>query len=148
MHALQELGERLVALPQKKLTQLGLDEHVLAAIVQTQSIKQHEAKRRQLQYIGRLMREIDAVPIEAQLAAWARPGRQEARTHQHAEHWRERLLREDDALTQFAAQCPAADVAQLRALVTQSRWEQQQGEAKASRELYRAVNAALRKVEG
>lgn len=69
MLALQELGEALVKLRRDRLAKIPLDEQLHAAIVAAQAIKSHGALRRQLQYIGRLMRERDPQPIQAALAA-------------------------------------------------------------------------------
>lgn len=69
MLALQELGEKLVKLKPEQLKKIPLDEDLLTAILQAQTIKSHGALRRQLQYIGRLMRSCDAEPIQAAFAA-------------------------------------------------------------------------------
>ena len=117
MHALQEIGEQLVELDAKKLTEFDLPEILSDAILQARTMHKHGARRRQLQYIGRLMREIDAQPIQQKLDAW-----QQSSVHQTArlhllERWRERLLNDEDALTEFAATYPNADLQRLRLLI-------------------------------
>lgn len=117
MHALQEIGEQLVELDPKKLTEFDLPEILKDAIQQAKSIQKHGARRRQLQYIGRLMRDVDALPIQQKLDSWRQVSvHQTARLHQ-LERWRERLLSEEHTLTEFAQQYPAADLQRLRLLI-------------------------------
>lgn len=117
MHALQRMGEELVELDPKKLAELALPEILNDAIVLARSLQKHGARRRQLQYIGRLMREIDAQPIQQMLTMWDQPSvQQTARLHQ-LERWRERLLSDEQALTEFAQQYPHADLQRLRSLI-------------------------------
>jgi hypothetical protein len=70
MHDLQSLGETLVQLSAQRLSELGLPERLADAIEQARGISKHEARRRQMQYIGRLMRDVDPEPIRARLAQW------------------------------------------------------------------------------
>ncbi|MDH4181880.1 MAG: DUF615 domain-containing protein, partial [Betaproteobacteria bacterium] len=67
MHDLQDLGEALVALDPKALAKLDLPERLADAVAQARGITRHEARRRQLQYVGRLMRDVDPAPIRAAL---------------------------------------------------------------------------------
>lgn len=123
MHALQAVGEQLVALDMKRLIELELSEQLMDAILQARQIQKHGARRRQLQYIGKIMRHIDVQPVQEKLAAWARvPLEQTAWFHQ-LEHWRERLLNEEQALTEFAQQFPQADLQQIRLLIRNARKE-------------------------
>jgi len=70
MHALQALGVDLVALDPARLASLALPEPLVDAIATARTLARHEARRRQMQYIGRLMRDVDPEPIRAALAAW------------------------------------------------------------------------------
>jgi ribosome-associated protein len=72
MHALQGLGEALVALDPRRLSALELPEQLTDAILQARGIRAHEGRRRQMQYIGKLMRGVDPVPIQEALERWAR----------------------------------------------------------------------------
>jgi len=123
MTALQELGSRLVALPRAKLIQLPLAEKLLDAVLQAQTIKSHEARRRQLQYIGKLMRGADSAAIQAQFNEWDSGSREHAAHFHGLERWRERLLDDDTELTHYIARYPAADVQRLRTLVRSARRE-------------------------
>ena len=140
MHELQALGAALVELSAEQLATMRLPADLLAAALEAQRITAHEGRRRQIQYIGRLMRELDAEPIREQLALWHGLARGNA-TRQHAiERWRERLLADDDALTEFARERPGADLQALRALIRNARKEALDGRPpRAFRELFRAL---------
>ncbi len=115
MLALQELGEQLVALSTDTLKKIDLPEDLRAAVLDMKRIapSKYGGQRRQMQYIGRLMREIEAAPIAAQLEALKAPGRK-ATAHMHlAERWRERLLSDTTALAAFAKEYPEADQGEL-----------------------------------
>ena len=123
MHALQTIGEQLVELDPKKLTEFDLPETLIDAINQARPMQKHGARRRQLQYIGRLMREIDALPVKEKLDSWQQTStHQTARLHQ-LERWRERLLSDEHALTEFAKQYPQADLQRLRLLIRNAQKE-------------------------
>ncbi len=66
--ALQKLGEQLIALKTSELQEIGLDEELLEAVLDAREIKAHSALRRQKQYIGKIMRRVDAEPIRAAIA--------------------------------------------------------------------------------
>ena len=103
-------------------------------------MRSHEAKRRQLQYIGRLMRELDPEPIRAQLAAVEGSSAQATAAHRRLEAWRERLLSDDSALTSFATEHPGADLQEVRVLIRNARKEQKEGKPpRAYRELFRVL---------
>jgi len=144
-HALQELGEQLVALPAARVAELGLPEPLQDAIDEARRIRSHEALRRQLQRVGKLMREVDPEPIRDALAVDGSRHREEVGRMHAAEHWRDRLLAENDALAAFTARHPgAAQSAPWAQLITQARAERAAGQPpRRSRELYRALFAAL-----
>ena len=143
MLELQSLGAALVGLPESQINGMKLETRLLQAVLEAKRIKSHEAKRRQLQYIGRLMREVDAEPIRAQLAAVEGGSAQASAAHRRLEAWRERLLSDDAALTRFALEHPGADLQELRALIRNARKEQKEGKPpRAYRELFRVLKAA------
>ncbi len=140
MHELQALGSALVALPESVLAALRLEGELREAVLEARRMKSHEAKRRQLQYLGRLMREMDPEPIRAQLAAIQGGSAQAAAAHRRLEAWRERLLADDEALTSFASEHPGADLQKMRSLIRNTRKEQKQGKPpRAYRELFRFI---------
>jgi ribosome-associated protein len=140
MLELQALGAALAELPESRLAQMQLGHNLLEALREAKRIKSHEAKRRQLQYIGRLMREVDPEPIRAQVAALEGSSAQAAAAHRRLEAWRDRLLSDDEALTAFAAEHPRADIQAIRALIRNARKEQKDGKPpRAYRELFRML---------
>lgn len=143
MHELQALGAALVGLSAAHLERMALPEELAQAVLEARRISSHEARRRQVQYIGRLMREIDPEPIRAQLAALEGGSAQERARHQRLEHWRTRLMEDDGALTEFARAHPLAGLQQLRTLIRNARKEQAAGRPpRAYRELFRAIREA------
>jgi ribosome-associated protein len=144
MLALQQLGVRLSELSAERLSALGLPERLAEAIASVRKLTGHEARRRQMQYVGRLMREVDPQPIEAQLARWAEAPNAEKARLAAVERWRERLLHEPDALDSLCTQWPAAARSLLAGLVARAASERRSGSPPhAYRELFRALNALL-----
>jgi ribosome-associated protein len=140
MHELQALGAELVELSPAHLARMVLPALLAQAVHEARRIPSHEARRRQVQYIGKLMRDLDAEPIRAQLAAVQGGSAEERARHQRLEHWRARLLEDDGALTEFAGTHPASDLQQLRALIRNARREQAAGRPpRAFRELFRVL---------
>ncbi len=143
MHALQALGAALIELPEAQVRQLEIPENLKNAVLEAKRIKSHEAKRRQVQYIGRLMRDADPEPIRARLAALEGHSAQDAARHRRLEAWRERLIADDEALTEFAATFPAADLQALRTLVRNARKEAKESKPpRAYREIFRLIKDA------
>jgi ribosome-associated protein len=143
MHELQALGVALVALSESQLQEMSLDDGLRQAILEAKRITSHEARRRQMQYIGRLMRDADAEPIRARLAAVEGHSAQAAARHRRLEVWRERLMQDDQALTEFAAAHPGADVQELRTLLRNARKEAKEGKPpRAYRELFRFLKTS------
>ena len=114
---LQKLGAALVALAPAQLEALAIPAILLAAVLEAQRITSHEAKRRQLQFIGKVMRKIDAEPVRAALATVAGQSAAARAQQKRLESWRERLIGDDSALTAYANEHPDADVQALRALI-------------------------------
>ncbi len=147
MHALQEIGEQLVELDQKKLSEFDLPEILIDAINLARPMNKHGARRRQMQYIGRLMREIDALPIQQKLDSWHQVSvHQTARLHQ-LERWRERLLADEHALTEFAQKYPQADLQRLRLLIRSAHKEKATDKPpKSFRLLFQELQIAITEV--
>ncbi|TMH26907.1 MAG: DUF615 domain-containing protein [Betaproteobacteria bacterium] len=142
MHALQALGIELVELGEAQLDALELPEKLAQAVREAKRIRSHEGRRRQMQYIGRLMREIDAVPIRAQLDALTGQSAEAAARHRRLEALRERLIGDDGALTDYVASHAGADLQELRTLIRNARREQEAGRPpRAYRELFRLLKA-------
>ncbi|MDQ6923848.1 MAG: DUF615 domain-containing protein [Pseudomonadota bacterium] len=144
MHALQDLGEAMVRLTPARLAALALPERLADAIAEARQITRWEARRRQMQFIGRLMRDVDPLPIQVRLEQWeGAPNAEKARLA-NVERWRTRLLSEGDALDRLCAEHDSADRPRLEALVTRVRDERTHGQPPhAYRELFRTLNALL-----
>lgn len=143
MEALQELGETLVSLDAARLRSLELPERLVDAVVLARGITKHEARRRQMQYLGRLMRDVDPAPIRAALERWETVPREEKARFAALEGWRDRILADAAALDAFVAEHPNADRASLARLADAARNERSRGEPpRAFRELFRAMRRA------
>lgn len=145
MHERQDVGDALVALRPDQVAGFDLPEILLDAILLAQKISAHEGRRRQLQYVGRLMREVDPEPIRARLEELASGPREDAARHRLAEEWRAKLLAVGEAgLAEFVQLNPAADAAALRKLINEARTEKTSGaKPHALRALYRAISKHL-----
>lgn len=126
MHALQAVGEALVRLSPESLRQFDLPSGLLDAVLEAKRISpsKHGGFKRQMQYIGKLMREIDAEPIVARLEELQAPSRKAIALHHLAEDWRQRLLADAGALSGFAKEFldgNADDEAELRRLTDGAR---------------------------
>ena len=117
MHDLQELGEQLTELSKEHLSELDIPDNLRDAVREVKKIKSFGAIKRQMQYIGKLMRDIDPTHIQAKLAEWNGTSRQHIAWLHQVERWRDRLLEEPDSLTELLAAYPGADVQHLRTLI-------------------------------
>jgi len=144
MQDLQAVGVALTSLSAEQLARLDLPERLRAAVLDAQRFTKHEARRRQLQYIGRLMREFDAGPIADQLAALHAPTSRQTALFHRAEQWRAELLADPAALERFVAEFPEADPHRLRALAEAASAERSaERPPKRFRELFHTINAIL-----
>jgi ribosome-associated protein len=146
MLALQDLGTQLVELNEQQLQTMQLPESLLEAVQDARRLTKHEARRRQMQYIGRLMRDIDAAPIRDRLEQWQGQGREHTAQLHALERWRDELLAGDSALERFLGEYPGADSQKLRTLIRNARREQ--GAAlppRSYRELFRALREITEK---
>jgi ribosome-associated protein len=144
---LQSLGEALIDLPDAELNALPLPENLREAVLLARKITKHGGLYRQKQYIGKLMRKIDAEPIRAALEARRERERVEALRFRRIEQWRDRLLQEGaGAIARLAAEAPGIDVAAVTELVERARAETPTGETTgASRALFRLLRDVLAK---
>jgi ribosome-associated protein len=142
-HDVQALGESLVELPDDQLGTLGLAEPLVDAIRAARRIRSHEARRRQMQLIGKLMRTADVEPARAAVAERQLGRARDSLALHQAERWRAELIADDEATTRFAAAHPGADLQRLRALVRNARKDAaavpEQRSGRAFRELFQFV---------
>jgi ribosome-associated protein len=150
MHELQSLGDTLVGLTDNQFASVPLPEDLRDAVKAARGMTRlDEARRRQLQYIGKLMRGVDPEPIRAHIAAWHSQSVEQARLLHEIERWRERLLAEPAALTAFADQYRPQDMQGLRTTLREASRERAavaRGEARSPRhyrELFRRVRETI-----
>ena len=147
---LQKLGEDLLTLRADLMARLDLTEKLKDAVLEAKRITNFEGKRRQMQFIGKLMRLVDPAVLQTV---------RDALTEQHSgsahdnlvlhltETWRDRLLAHDDAFGEWLTKCPGTDSQQLRALIRQARKDatpEKPGEAVRHGRAYRDIFQLLR----
>jgi len=144
MRQLQDVGAALVKLSRDQLARIDMPERLREAIEACRPITKHEARRRQHQYIGKIMRDIDAAPIAAQLAELEAPSKRQTAVFHVAERWRTDLMDDPGAIERFVKEYPGADADRLRELAGQAREEKRRSKSPHSyRELFHVLNALL-----
>jgi ribosome-associated protein len=123
MHELQALGEALAALPDAHLAAVELPDSLLEAIAEWRRTRSREGRRRQMQYIGKLMRGIDHAPAREAVARAKLGSARDMLTLHRIERWRDALIRDETAAARFAAEHVGVDLATLRRLVRAARTE-------------------------
>jgi ribosome-associated protein len=143
MTALQKLGEDLVAEPKDRVKRVPMPEDVRDAILECQNIKDHEGRRRQMQYVGKKMRtlnEEEIAAIQRTLDSWRGLSKADTAAMHALERRREKLLANDAALTELLAEHPEVDGQQLRTLIRNARKEQAESKPpKAYREIFQIL---------
>jgi ribosome-associated protein len=146
MHALQELGEALIALPKDALKRMPMPEKLDDAVREARRITDHEGKRRQVQYVGRVMRSLhedETAALRTALDSYNGINKAETARLHWIERAREKLLADDAALTEFIRQHPAADPQEGRTLIRNARKEAQQSKPpRYFRELFQWIKNA------
>ena len=116
MHELRDLGAELVELSVGQLKRINVPENIFDAVRDCQKITAHGARRRQIQYLGKLMRSVDDEPIRAGLALLRGESSAETARLHRLERLRVRLLEDEAVLAEIAAQWPGVDLQHLRTL--------------------------------
>ncbi len=146
MLALQDIGVELVRLSTESINKLNLPEQLLIAVLDAKRIptSKHGGYKRQMQYIGKVMRNIDAAPIIEALQASKAPSKQQTALHHLAERWRERLLEDDSALGGFLNEFSEADRLTLEQFVRATKEEKAKGKPpKHFRLLYQSLHDTI-----
>ena len=145
MHALQALGEPLIAMKPAERARFPLSDDMLRAIEETSRIRSHEGRRRHMQYVGKLIRKEDLTAIQGVFDAIEQEKEQRDHAFHRLEKWRDRLVDEgDDAVDLFMADYPNADRQALRQLVRNARKEREQGKPPtSSRKLFKHLRDTL-----
>ena len=145
-HELQDLGQALVELPESRVKDLAIPENLRDAVHQYRRTKTHEGRRRQMQYIGKLMRGVDTDPIRQAVLDMQLGRAKDSLALHEAERWRAELVASDDAVTSFLAEHPQTDTQQLRSLIRAARKDAslspEQRSGRAFRELFQFIKQA------
>jgi ribosome-associated protein len=152
----QALGEALLTLRADLMARLDLPDKLLDALAQAKRITNFEGRRRQMQFIGKLMRPLDTEPIRAAIDEQANGSADLTLALHLAEQWRDKLVASDDALSQWLTEYPSTDSQQLRALIRQARKDiakpETPGEAprhgKSYREIFQLVKQLMKQEPG
>ncbi|XYJ11131.1 ribosome biogenesis factor YjgA [Telluria sp. B2] len=143
MEELQKLGAQLVAEPRDRVKRVPMPDEVKDAILMCQTITNHEGRRRQLQYVGKMMRTLsdeEVAVIQRTIDSWKGASKAETAALHALERRREKLLTDDKALTELLSEHPELDVQQLRTLIRNARKEQAENKPpKAYRELFQIL---------
>lgn len=146
-HDLQALGQALVELPADRLAALAIGDGLRDAIDEYRRTRSHEGRRRQMQLVGKLMRNEDVEPLREAVAAYKLGGARDALALHQAERWRVELVADDAAADRWMAAHPRSDRQQLRALVRNARKDAalppEQRHGRAWRELFQWIKPQL-----
>jgi ribosome-associated protein len=144
-NAAQELGRALLDLAESEWKRMSLPDELVAALTEARRLRAHGALKRQMQYIGKLMRSIDTAPVADRLDAIRNENRRAAKAHHRLEDLRDRLIDEGDkAVDALLQEHPHVDAKQLRGLVRQARVERRQGASpRTSRALFRFLRDVI-----
>ncbi|WP_027329616.1 ribosome biogenesis factor YjgA [Marinimicrobium agarilyticum] len=146
MHALQTLGKQLSELNDDQLGRMPLEPKLHNALLEYRRLRHNEARRRQLQFIGRLMREADQEGIQKVMDQFNQQSRANVQLHHSAEQWRDRLLAEPDAVQAFIEEHTVSDIQHFRQLLRQAQKEATQNKPPAaSRKLFKEIRDTLAK---
>jgi len=147
MTALQDLGAELEALAKDRLARVPMPEALLDAVLAARKITSHEGKRRQMQFVGKVMRSLDddeVAVIRAALEGFKGTSKAETAKLHLIERWRDLLLADDANLTKFLGEHPDVDVQTVRNMIRNARKEKELGKPpKYYRELFQAIKSAL-----
>jgi ribosome-associated protein len=146
---LQKLGESLLTLRQDLTDSLALPEKLIEALAEAKRITNFEGKRRQMQYVGKLMRGLDEEDLQSirdALEVQQKGSARDAMALHQAEKWRDDLIADEDALQRWLAQHPDTDTQQLRALIRQARKDVQPTQDEISKGLAPRQGRAYREI--
>lgn len=147
--AMQKLGLELSELSADRLAAVDLPEALRDAIQTYQRTKSHEGRRRQLQYVGKLMRGADEAPLREAVASAKLGSAKDTLLLHETERWREALVRDDEALTRWMSEHPETDAQHLRSLVRAARRDHaamtpEQRQPKSFRELFQLLRPMIK----
>jgi len=147
-HELQALGEAVSALSDERLSRIEMPERLRDAIEMFRKTRSHEGRRRQLQYVGKLMHTADEARLREAVAEATLGSAKETLLLHDTERWRAELIADDDALTRWLVDHPDTDTQQLRSLVRAARRDAalppEQRQSRSHRELFQFIKPMLK----
>ncbi len=144
MTALQVIGKELTEMPFEKVKRSPASERLIEAIREFHRSKSHEGKRRQIQFIGKVMRDEDGQALRDWISGESLDQKLEVTRMHAAEQWRDRLLTEPGLLAEFYQHYPVAREADLHLLIRNARMEKEKNKPpKSARELYKRIKAIV-----
>lgn len=143
MEELQNIGKALVDLPKDVLKKLDLPESLRNEVLDAKNIAQNGAKRRQLQFIGKIMRKIEVEPIRAQLEQLKQPSAREVKFLHATESWREKIINSDNGYKEFINIYPTADSSKLEELISSCRGPTNSKSKSSYRRLFKLIASCL-----
>jgi ribosome-associated protein len=150
--AVQELGAEIIELPIDRIKKLPLSERLLTAVLDARKITAHGGRRRQMLFVGKLMRQMDDAEVAAirkTIEAFTKTDAASIAQFHALERLRTKLMEDDAALTTLLQQHPSADVQQLRTLIRNARKEAAGGKPPASfRELFQVLKELKESKDG
>lgn len=146
--ALQDLGLALAGLPDEHRRAVEMPDDLREAIDTYLKTRSHEGRRRQLQFVGKLLRRVDPTPLAEAVTRFQSGQAADAERLHAVERWRDALIADDEALTRWVEAYPDTDVQQLRALIRAARSEgagndSEQRQPKSARQLFRLIRRTL-----
>ncbi len=152
MSELQKLGEELVAEARDRVKRVPMPEDVRDAILMCQTITNHEGRRRQMQFVGKMMRKLDeeeVAVIQRTIDSWKGMSKADTAALHALERRRDKLLADDKALTTLLAEHAELDGQHLRTLIRNARKEQAENKPpKAYREIFQILKDLDKKTKG
>jgi ribosome-associated protein len=149
MSALQKIGEQLAAMPFERVKHSPASEKLIQAIEEYHHSKSHEGRRRQRQYVGKVMRNEDGQALADWINGETLDQKLEVTRMHAAEQWRDRMLAEPSLLTSFIEHYPEAKNADLHALIRNARLEKEKNKPpKSARELYKLLKQFISGEQG
>ena len=141
--ALQKLGEKLVKLSHQQLRDIEMPDEIREAVEHAKTLKSHGARRRQMQYIGNVMRKIDPESIQEAVSDIEEGGYRKAQAFKETEKWRDELITGNKKLMEeILDTCPSADRQQLSQLIRNAIKEKEKNKPpKSSRILFRYLSS-------
>jgi len=148
MEELQEIGAALVALPRDTLNKFDLPDNLKHEVLEAKNISQNGAKRRQLQFIGKIMRSVEVEPIRTQLEQLEKPSASRIKRLHETEEWREKIINTEENLKYFIEHFPLSDINELKLLVADCRGEITRNSKGSFKKLFKIISTSLEKSSG